>query len=102
MHVEQVGTPEERIVTDLETPAASKAVVLFAGHPAPGQAAAALTAPEDDVKQRGSLCVVGLGPGAGLMTGQAQDVLRHAEVVIGYEGDLAGLLTCWMARIAWP
>ena len=47
------------------------------------------------MKQRGSLCVVGLGPGAaGLMTGQAQDVLRHAEVVIGYEGYFA-----WVADL---
>jgi len=39
------------------------------------------------VKQRGSLCVIGLGPGAAaLLTGQAQDALRRADVVIGYEG----------------
>ena len=42
------------------------------------------------MKQSGSLCVVGLGPGAAaLMTGQAQAVLRRAEVVIGYEGYFA-------------
>ena len=47
------------------------------------------------MKQSGSLCVVGLGPGAaGLMTGQAQDVLRHADVVIGYEGYFA-----WVADL---
>ena len=40
--------------------------------------------------QSGSLCVVGLGPGAAaLMTGQAQEALRRADVVIGYEGYLA-------------
>lgn len=39
---------------------------------------------------RGSLWVVGLGPGeAGLMTGQARDALRQADVVIGYEGYFA-------------
>lgn len=39
------------------------------------------------MKQSGSLCVIGLGPGAAaLMTGQAQDALRRADVVIGYEG----------------
>jgi len=42
------------------------------------------------VTQSGSLCVVGLGPGAAaLMTGQAQEALRRADVVIGYEGYLA-------------
>jgi precorrin-3B C17-methyltransferase len=47
------------------------------------------------VKQSGSLCVVGLGPGAAaLMTGQAQDALRRADVVIGYEGYLA-----WIADL---
>jgi precorrin-3B C17-methyltransferase len=40
--------------------------------------------------QRGSLCVVGLGPGAAaLMTGQACEALRCATVVIGYEGYFA-------------
>ncbi|MBM3226293.1 MAG: precorrin-3B C(17)-methyltransferase [Candidatus Tectomicrobia bacterium] len=39
------------------------------------------------MSQRGSLCVVGLGPGtSGLLTGQAQAALHGADVVIGYEG----------------
>jgi len=47
------------------------------------------------VKQSGSLYVIGLGPGAAaLMTGQAQDALRRADVVVGYEGYLA-----WIADL---
>ena len=47
------------------------------------------------MKQSGSLCVIGLGPGAAaLMTGQAQDALRRADVVIGYEGYFA-----WIADV---
>jgi precorrin-3B C17-methyltransferase len=39
------------------------------------------------VSQTGSLCVVGLGPGASaLLTGQAQAALQGADVVIGYDG----------------
>jgi precorrin-3B C17-methyltransferase len=42
------------------------------------------------VKQSGSLCVVGLGPGAAaLMTGQAREALRQAAVIVGYEGYFA-------------
>lgn len=45
--------------------------------------------------QHGSLCVIGLGPGAAaLLTGQAQDALRRADVVIGYEGYFA-----WIADV---
>lgn len=47
------------------------------------------------MKQSGSLCVVGLGPGEpGLLTGQAQMALRQAAVVIGYEGYFA-----WVADV---
>jgi precorrin-3B C17-methyltransferase len=47
------------------------------------------------VSQGGSLCVVGLGPGAAaLLTGQAQTALQRAEVVIGYEGYFA-----WVADL---
>jgi precorrin-3B C17-methyltransferase len=39
------------------------------------------------MRKRGSLCVVGLGPGErAMMTGQAQTAVQHADVVIGYEG----------------
>src|SRR5256712_4461556 len=71
--------------------AGPEAVVLFARHPTPGKAwVSAGGAGGRGVKQSGSLCVVGLGPGAAaLMTGQAQEALRRADVVIGYEGYLA-------------
>jgi cobalt-factor III methyltransferase len=39
------------------------------------------------VSRRGSLCVVGLGPGtSALLTGQAQAALQGADVIIGYDG----------------
>ena len=39
------------------------------------------------MSQRGSLCVVGLGPGtSALLTGQAQAALQGADVIIGYDG----------------
>jgi len=39
------------------------------------------------VTQRGSLCIVGLGPGtSSLLTGQAQAALQGADVIIGYDG----------------
>ena len=41
---------------------------------------------------RGRLFVVGLGPGdRALMTGQALEALRQAEVVVGYDGYFTGL-----------
>ena len=39
------------------------------------------------MSQRGSLCVVGLGPGtSALLTGQARTALQGADVIIGYDG----------------
>lgn len=39
------------------------------------------------MSQRGSLCVVGLGPGtSALLTGQARAALQGADVIIGYDG----------------
>ena len=39
VYAEQVGTPEERLVTDLHTAAGPEAVLLFSRHPAPGKSA---------------------------------------------------------------
>lgn len=44
------------------------------------------------MSERGRLLVVGLGPGdRAVMTGQALEALRQAEVVVGYEGYYTGL-----------
>jgi cobalt-precorrin 5A hydrolase/precorrin-3B C17-methyltransferase len=44
------------------------------------------------VTRQGRLFVVGLGPGArDLLTGQAREALRRAEVVVGYDGYFAGI-----------
>jgi precorrin-3B C17-methyltransferase len=44
------------------------------------------------VTRQGRLFVVGLGPGArDLLTGQAREALRQAEVVVGYDGYFAGV-----------
>jgi precorrin-3B C17-methyltransferase len=44
------------------------------------------------VNERGRLLVVGLGPGERtVMTGQALEALRQAEVVIGYDGYFTGI-----------
>jgi len=44
------------------------------------------------VNERGRLFVVGLGPGdRAVMTGQAVEALRQAEVVVGYDGYFSGI-----------
>ncbi len=44
------------------------------------------------MSKRGCLFVVGLGPGdRALMTGQALEALRQAEVVVGYDGYFTGI-----------
>jgi precorrin-3B C17-methyltransferase len=44
------------------------------------------------VSKRGHLFVVGLGPGdRAVMTGQAVEALRQAEVIVGYDGYFAGI-----------
>jgi precorrin-3B C17-methyltransferase len=44
------------------------------------------------VTQRGKLFIVGIGPGErAALTGQAAEALRQAEVVVGYNGYLAGV-----------
>ena len=47
------------------------------------------------MQHTGSLFVVGLGPGEpAMMTGQAQEALRRADVIVGYEGYFA-----WVAGL---
>jgi precorrin-3B C17-methyltransferase len=57
------------------------------------------------LSERGHLFVVGLGPGdRAMMTGQAVEALRQAEVVVGYDGYFIGIenLTAGKECLALP
>jgi precorrin-2 C20-methyltransferase/precorrin-3B C17-methyltransferase len=82
VYVENLGTDREWITHDLASAAGRKEyfalVLVRRAQPAVGPTPA------------GKLWVVGLGPGdPRLLTRQALEVLRSAEVVVGYEGYLA-------------
>jgi precorrin-2 C(20)-methyltransferase len=83
VYVEDVGTPREWISPDLASAAGRGhyfSLVLLRRNPAKGGPSRT---------EAGCVHVVGIGPGdPKLLTGQARDVLRRADIVIGYEGYL--------------
>jgi precorrin-2 C(20)-methyltransferase len=92
VYVENLGGADEWITHDLRAAVGRKnyfALVLVRRKP---EAAAAQKERLHAAAARGKLCVVGLGPGdPTLLTGQAMEALKSAEVLVGYEGYLKGL-----------
>jgi len=80
VYVENIGTPEERIVTDLES---------LRGRELPYFSLVMLKRRtfSEDAASRHSIYVVGLGPGRrDLLTAQAQEALTRAHAIVGYAG----------------
>jgi precorrin-2 C20-methyltransferase/precorrin-3B C17-methyltransferase len=94
VYVENLGTEREWVTHDLASAAGRKeyfALILVRRRV--GQASSLPEQPGRLEACPTRLWVVGLGPGdPRLLTGQALDILRAAEVVVGYEGYL-NLLT---------
>src|SRR5262249_47027517 len=78
VYVEELGTEREWLTHDLAAAAQRQAYFALA-----------LLRPKREATTEGKLWVVGLGPGdPRLLTGEAREALRAAEVIVGYEGYL--------------
>jgi precorrin-2 C(20)-methyltransferase len=92
VYVENLGTFREWITHDLGAALGRKdyfALALVRRRPLP---AAAMPEQVETPAPTGKLWVIGLGPGdPTLLTGRASEVLRAAEVVVGYDGYLQAL-----------
>ena len=97
IYVENVGTAEERLVTDLETLRGrelsyfSLVILRMSGRKPDVNLSHVGLTPRSSPSE--TIHVVGLGPGQrNLLTAQAQEALARSEAIVGYSGYFEGIL----------